>query len=154
MQVNLRIPPTKAFFFFQTSTWCFFHHFIKTVYCILLSVRSLLRWRWHYGHDWDHWTLLYEFKERYYVLKKLHHQKYYKKWIFPSGSFSSLRILRLTRKANTKELYKNYLRRKTLILIKIFRLYEFNSMHSIFLWFVKFYVLQINSLFSLRQFIR
>ena len=153
MQVNLRIPPTKAFFSFRLAHSAF-STILSKPYCILVSVRSLLRWRWHYCHDWDHCTLLYEFKERHYVLKELHHQKYYKKWIFPSWSFSSLRILRLTRKANTKELYKNYLRRKTLVLIKIFRLYEFNSMHSIFLWFVKFYVLQIDSLFSLRQFIR
>ena len=151
--MNLRIPPTKVFFSFRLAH-SVFSTILSKPYCVLVSVRSLLRWRWHYCHDWGHCTLLYELKGCYYVLKELHHQKYYKKRIFPSCSFSSLRILRLTRKANTKELYKNYLRRKTLVLIRIFGLYEFNSVHSIFLWSVKFYVLQINSLFSLRQFIR
>ena len=65
-----------------------------------------------FWHDWGHFALIYLFK-------KLHHRKYCENRFIPCR-FSSLKIPGLI-SANTKKLYKNYLRLKTRVLMRVFK---------------------------------
>ena len=109
MQVNLRIPPTKVFFF-QTSKMFlppFYQNHVVFQYPpeayigeneIIVMIEVIV---------------IYEFKECYYVLKELHQRKY-ENCIFSSLQIFILKILtlKILISPNTKELCKNYLSSK------------------------------------------
>ena len=131
-----------TFFFFQTRT-VFFKPSFK--YHVAFQDQSEANIR---EDDWVDCTLyslylVYKFKVRYTVFKKLHYRKYYENYFF-----ASLQIFIVK---NTKALFGKYKR----IIYELFKAqnpsFDKNleaQWNSIFLGFAKFIVLQINYLFT------